>query len=55
MTALMAIPLLGEWPSLLDCIAITLISTGVYVVSTGEVRVIRATDQGPRRNAAGMG
>ena len=35
MTALMAIPILDQWPSALDWIAITLISIGVYVVSGG--------------------
>jgi drug/metabolite transporter (DMT)-like permease len=35
MTALMAIPILGEWPSGIDWIAIALISIGVYVVSGG--------------------
>jgi drug/metabolite transporter (DMT)-like permease len=35
MTAVMAIPILGEWPSALDWTAITLISIGVYVVSGG--------------------
>jgi drug/metabolite transporter (DMT)-like permease len=35
MTALMAIPLLGEWPSSIDWGAIALISVGVYVVSGG--------------------
>ncbi|MBZ0123274.1 MAG: DMT family transporter [Roseovarius sp.] len=35
MTALMAIPILGEWPSSVDWAAITLISVGVYVVSGG--------------------
>ena len=35
MTAFMAIPILGEWPSAIDWIAIALISTGVYVVSGG--------------------
>jgi drug/metabolite transporter (DMT)-like permease len=35
MTALMAIPILGEWPSAIDWIAIALISIGVYVVSGG--------------------
>ena len=35
MTALMGIPLLGEWPTLLDWAAIGLISAGVYVVSGG--------------------
>jgi drug/metabolite transporter (DMT)-like permease len=35
MTALMAIPILGEWPSPSDWVAIALISIGVYVVSGG--------------------
>src|SRR5262249_39131928 len=35
MTALFAIPILGEWPSALEWGAIALISVGVYVVSGG--------------------
>jgi drug/metabolite transporter (DMT)-like permease len=35
MTAVMAIPILGEWPSAMDWIAIAAISVGVYVVSGG--------------------
>ena len=35
MTALMAIPILAEWPTAIDWIAIVLISLGVYVVSGG--------------------
>jgi drug/metabolite transporter (DMT)-like permease len=35
MTALLAVPLLGEWPAPIDWIAIALISVGVYVVSGG--------------------
>jgi drug/metabolite transporter (DMT)-like permease len=35
MTALMAIPILGEWPTLTDWAAILSISMGVYVVSGG--------------------
>jgi drug/metabolite transporter (DMT)-like permease len=35
MTALLAIPILSEWPASIDWIAITLISVGVYVVSGG--------------------
>lgn len=35
MTAFMAIPILGEWPSAIDWVAIALISVGVYVVSGG--------------------
>jgi drug/metabolite transporter (DMT)-like permease len=37
MTALMAIPILGEWPSPADWTAIALISIGVYVVSGGPI------------------
>jgi drug/metabolite transporter (DMT)-like permease len=44
MTALLAIPILGEWPSAIDWIAIALISVGVYVVSGGPL---------PGRGAAG--
>ena len=35
MTALLAIPILGEWPATIDWIAILLISCGVYFVSGG--------------------
>jgi len=34
-TALLAIPVLGEWPSATDWIAITVISVGVYLLSGG--------------------
>jgi drug/metabolite transporter (DMT)-like permease len=42
MTALMAIPILGEWPSAIDWIAIAVISIGVYVVSGGPLPAGRA-------------
>jgi len=42
MTAFMAIPILGEWPSAIDWIAIALISIGVYVVSGGPLARARA-------------
>jgi len=47
MTALMGIPILGEWPSPIDWIAIAIISVGVYVISGGPLpgrsnRVARA-------------
>jgi len=42
MTALMAIPILGEWPTTIDWIAIVLISLGVYVVSGGPMLGRRA-------------
>jgi drug/metabolite transporter (DMT)-like permease len=35
MTAVLAIPILGEWPTTTDWIAIAMISAGVYVVSGG--------------------
>jgi len=38
LSALMAIPLLGEWPSMTDWLAIVLISSGVYLASGGPVR-----------------
>ena len=34
-TAILAIPLLGEWPTTTDCIAMLLISGGVYIASGG--------------------
>jgi drug/metabolite transporter (DMT)-like permease len=34
-TALLAIPVLGEWPSMIDWIAIAAISVGVYLLSGG--------------------
>lgn len=37
MTALMAIPILGEWPRMIDWAAIGMISAGVYVVSGGPI------------------
>jgi drug/metabolite transporter (DMT)-like permease len=43
MTGLMGIPVLGEWPTGTDWVAIALISMGVYVVSGGPL---------PRRIAA---
>jgi len=35
MTALLGIPILGEWPTMIDWAAIGLISAGVYIVSGG--------------------
>jgi drug/metabolite transporter (DMT)-like permease len=40
MTALLAIPILGEWPAAADWAAIGLISVGVYIVSGGPVLVL---------------
>jgi drug/metabolite transporter (DMT)-like permease len=42
LSALLAIPLLGEWPNEMDWLGIVLISAGVYLASGG---------QGPRNNA----
>ena len=42
MTAVMALPILGEWPSPIDWVAIALISIGVYVVSGGPLPGRRA-------------
>jgi drug/metabolite transporter (DMT)-like permease len=44
MTALLAIPILGEWPASIDWIAIVLISCGVYCVSGGPLPVRRASN-----------
>jgi len=41
MTAFMAIPVLGEWPSAIDWFAIVPISIGVYVVSGGPLPPMR--------------
>ena len=41
-TALLGIPVLGEWPSTIDWIAITLISLGVYLVSRAPLPARRA-------------
>jgi len=41
MTALLGIPVLGEWPSALDWTAIALISLGVYAASGGPLPVPR--------------
>ena len=38
-TALLGIPVLGEWPSTIDWISITLISLGVYLVSGGPLPI----------------
>ena len=38
MTALMGIPILGEWPAAIDWIAIAAISVGVYVAGGGPIR-----------------
>ena len=42
MTAVLAIPVLGEWPSATDWMAIALISFGVYLVSGGPLPARRA-------------
>ncbi len=49
LTAVMAIPLLGEWPQKLDWAAIVLISGGVYIVSGGPLpRWLQKTKQQSR-------
>ena len=42
MTAVLAIPILGEWPTAIDWIAIVCISAGVYIVSGGPLPGRRA-------------
>jgi drug/metabolite transporter (DMT)-like permease len=41
MTALLGIPILGEWPKMIDWAAIGLISAGVYIVSGGPLPRLR--------------
>jgi threonine/homoserine efflux transporter RhtA len=43
-TALLGIPVLGEWPSLIDWAAIVIISCGVYLLSGGPLPPVRARD-----------
>ena len=47
MTALIAIPILGEWPALRDRIGIGLISLGVYFVSGGPLPNRLGRNPGP--------
>jgi drug/metabolite transporter (DMT)-like permease len=47
MTALIAIPILGEWPALRDWIGIGLISLGVYFVSGGPLPNRPGRNPGP--------
>jgi drug/metabolite transporter (DMT)-like permease len=42
MTAVFAVPILGEWPTLTDWLAIVLISAGVYFVSGGPLPMSHA-------------
>jgi drug/metabolite transporter (DMT)-like permease len=47
MTALFAVPILGEWPTSTDWLAIVLISAGVYFVSGGPLSMSQpAHEQG---------
>ena len=67
MTALLAIPILGEWPSATDWMALLLISVGVYFVSGGPLppwsreqtftpwsTPMRMKAEGAMRSAAGL-
>lgn len=44
-TALLAIPVLGEWPSAIDWMAIIVISAGVYILSGGPLPLARLRTQ----------
>lgn len=48
MTALLGIPILGEWPMLTDWAAIGLISAGVYIVSGGPLPRLSGISNSPR-------
>lgn len=45
LTALLAIPVLGEWPAVTDWVAISVISVGVYVVSGGPLQIGAAAER----------
>ena len=51
MTAILAIPILGEWPATSDWIAMVLISGGVYVAS-GRLRSARRVELAPQPPAS---
>jgi drug/metabolite transporter (DMT)-like permease len=44
-TALLAIPVLGEWPSATDWLAISVISVGVYLLSGGPLPLLTRTQK----------
>jgi drug/metabolite transporter (DMT)-like permease len=44
-TALLAIPVLGEWPSATDWLAISVISVGVYLLSGGPLPSLTRTQK----------
>jgi drug/metabolite transporter (DMT)-like permease len=52
LSALIAIPLLGEWPNAADWAGIALISVGVYVASGGASRSAAALRSPARRNGS---
>jgi drug/metabolite transporter (DMT)-like permease len=53
MTALLGIPVLGEWPAMLDWAATGLISAGVYIVSGGPIsRFVNDPVADPSRDPA---
>ena len=56
MTAVLAIPVLDEWPSTTDWMAIALISLGVYLVSGGPppARCIRSPSAGAHKCRPGV-
>jgi drug/metabolite transporter (DMT)-like permease len=58
LSALIAIPLLGDWPDHADWLAIALISAGVYLASGGpppRIKRCPAQASGPRDRMAGAG
>jgi len=42
----LGIPILGEWPGMIDWVAISLISAGVYIVSGGPLPRLRKWSRG---------
>jgi drug/metabolite transporter (DMT)-like permease len=51
MTALMGIPILGEWPSAIDWVAIAIISIDVYAVSGGPLPILRRWHSPPQKTS----
>ena len=54
LSALFAIPLLGEWPSSADWAGIVVIATGVFLATGGEARLRRRSRQSGSFKTSGL-
>jgi len=54
LSALLAIPLLGEWPSSADWAGIVVIATGVFLATGGEARLRRRSRQSGSFKTSGL-